>query len=86
MSERNEFERDVREALRAEAEAGPDYRATLHARVMERVLAASAAPPVPTVSPPVPPPPHGHDGAGRGHRSAGGAGALRADARALTFA
>lgn len=53
MSERNEFERDVREALRAEAEAGPDYRATLHARVMERVLAASAAPPVPTASPPV---------------------------------
>ncbi len=53
MSERNEFERDVREALRAEAEAGPDYRTALHARVMDRVWAAThdqpAAPPRPAV-------------------------------------
>ncbi|MBA3825531.1 MAG: hypothetical protein H0X24_16740 [Ktedonobacterales bacterium] len=56
MSERNEFERDVREALRAEAEAGPDYRVALHARVMARVLAASHAPSAPLpIAPALPP-------------------------------
>jgi hypothetical protein len=47
-SERNEFEREVRAALRAEAEAGPDYRTVLHTRVMERVRAASTAPTLPS--------------------------------------
>jgi hypothetical protein len=48
MSERSTFERDVRAALRAEAEAGPDYEAVLHAQVMQRVrraLATTDAPP-----------------------------------------
>ena len=50
MSEQSEFERQVREALQAEAEAGPDYRTVLHTRVMERVWASASS----TTAPPPP--------------------------------
>jgi|GEM_PF-5216151 len=34
MAESDELEQRVREALRIDAEAGPDYASTIHARVM----------------------------------------------------
>lgn len=40
----DDLEKQVRDALHAEAEAGPDYATVLHMRIMARVVAAAHAP------------------------------------------
>jgi hypothetical protein len=45
--EHDDLEKRVRDALNTEAEAGPDYATSLHARIMAHIATSPRMPPLP---------------------------------------